>query len=524
MTKSKQETISNLEDELWDVETVTAVAEARKAKREMKGDSMNLFILKVDHPESDNELAAFINELKNKITDIPNGTRIQLAVQSGEHWYPVDIEINNQNLSVLIPEAGFSPSTANATSLILDAFPKADIYRFYPETETHLGRQRTYMIQADGESCSKYALQQLFSLNKNKDLHHQLMQNQGLFEIESLYPKAENPKQHYKFSFSNCSPELAVIFKATQSTSAFERLSDSIKKEPVNTKGETLQEYFRRHVRSESTERPQSRGVFDFKAKQISETKHFLKSLKKDGYKEIMKTSARTGIDFLTQEKFNLKSEPMGKRSLIEHKQTRDLFLQKLNQYFRETSTALHQVMHSPEKMQKAIELQGKLESLRERFMAVTPSSYKKSLDSLYKTHMEELMQLSDEINANAGLLETDAMKTMDRQLKEIQEIARSSYPTSKISSRFREKLKIIVSDRKELVEMLDKLGHKEDNKAIKQQINLIRKRAINGAEMHSIQDALIALKEKNEVKAPHLLQNVLEKLDSDIPKKSMSS
>lgn len=170
MATSKQDILSNLKNDLWDLNTVAAVVETKKAARNLKGEAMNFFVLKrdfyltADAEEHTDELIEFMNALKKNISDFKDGTRIQLAVQSDAHWFPIDLEIMNQNLSVLMPEAGFTPSTWYATYAILAQFPEANIYRFYPDNRTIDGRDRTFMIQSDGESCSRFALQQLFAL------------------------------------------------------------------------------------------------------------------------------------------------------------------------------------------------------------------------------------------------------------------------------------------------------------------------------------------------------------------------
>ncbi|WP_058534176.1 YopJ family acetyltransferase [Legionella saoudiensis] len=395
----KEQIKANLKTDLWDLETVTAVVEAVKKEKNQKGVTMNMFTLKTDAENGDNEFKIFMDTLAANIHLIPDGTRIQLMVQSLEHWYPVDLQISGGNVSVIIPEAGFSSATANATVVIMNAFPNAEVYRFYPDIKTVDGKQRGVMIQADGESCSRFGLQQLFALQRLPSIHQQLQQEQGQLKTEDINPGAKNPYRHYKLSFKDTPPEIASIFRSTQSLSALAGLDQEMKDAVVNKKGETLEQYNQRFTRlNPETNRMQNMAIMDFKEKYADKTTAYLSKAKSEQLEGSLDFATRGGIDFLTkgakyQDRYTEKQEARASSSVIKAKTARNDVCQQVNALCHEATDALNHYVTDP----AAKALIDDLHAARINFMATRPDK-SQSLKSAYKNQAADLNFVTQQV------------------------------------------------------------------------------------------------------------------------------
>ncbi|MDR3502261.1 MAG: hypothetical protein P4L79_06725 [Legionella sp.] len=400
MPKKKEQIKANLQEDLWDLETVAAVIDAVKKEKNQKGATMNMFALKTDTDRDENEFKTFVDALAANIKSIPDGTRIQLMVQSGEHWYPIDLQVSGGNVSVIIPEAGFSSATANATVRIRDAFPNAEIYRFYPDLKTVNGKERGVMIQADGESCSRFGLQQLFALQRMPSIHQQLQQEQGQLKTEDINPGAKSPYTHYKLSFKDTPPEIASIFRSTQSLSALAGLEQDMQDAVVNRKGETLEQYNQRFTREnpEADNRVQNLAIMDFKEKYAEKTTAYLSKTKSEQLESSLDLATRGGIDFLTKgakyrDAYTAKQEERASSSAIKAKTARNDVCQQVNALCHEATDALTHYAADP----AAKTLLDDLHAARINFMATRPDK-SQSLKSAYKTQAAELNLVTQQV------------------------------------------------------------------------------------------------------------------------------
>ncbi|KTD15622.1 Dot/Icm T4SS effector [Legionella gratiana] len=352
-----------------------------------------MFALKIDHPKNDDEFNLFIETLKNNINSIPDGTRIQLTVQSGEHWFPLDLEIAHGNVSAIIPEAGFSPTTANATFRIMNSFPNAAIYRFYPDEVSVDGKMRTLMIQSDGESCSRFALQQLFALQHSPDIHQKMHDIQGRLPTVELAPNTSTPYRHYGLSFNNSPPEIAGIFRSTQSLSALNALDKTVKESIINSKGETLEQYKERFTRANpnANDRLQNMAIMDFKEKYANKTISYLNKTKKEDLEHSLDLATRGGIDFINKgdsyrETYIQKQKEKANDSKIQQKTIRNNVWQQVNTLCREKLNALSPFSNDPEV--KA--LIDNIRTIRVNFMGAKQEK-KESLKSIYNQQLIEM-------------------------------------------------------------------------------------------------------------------------------------
>lgn len=527
MSTSKEAIIEGLNSDLWDLEGVTTAIETRKVERALKGETMNIFALKVDHPVNDNELILFIDTLKEHIDELAPGTRIQLAVQSGEHWFPIDIEVREEgNLSILIPEAGFSPSTFNAMYSFLNLFPKAEIYRFYPESKTIEGIERQYMIQADGSSCSRFALQQLYSLQHNADLHERLRASQPFLKKELIDPHRGDELSHYAITFSNSPPELAAIFKSTQSVSALKLPGDAVLKTEINKKGETLEEFSRRHAKTHpKTGRSQNLAIMNFKEKEIKKVSAFLKKLEDSSLEEILRDEKRMGLDFLKKvehrEKRGISEFETKDFTITEEKEERNVFLQKINKLLREE----HKFLGSVEKkemdskrLEKVTQLKENLETLRREFME-TSYSKGKSLSQSYGQLVKKLLKLDDQIKKlDPEILRSSESNLLLGDIRKMIDSSKSLAPT--FFKRVSHKLSYLHASplQREAVKVLSNLKKEQIDDRLKKQIDSIRGRILEGATKEVICESLIDLKERMDrrLKNPEAVEALLETLQQD--------
>lgn len=410
MQTKKETLLHNLNESLWDLDTAMVVMEARKTSRNHKGETMNFFALKVDRWRDDdevpvNELDIFLNKLHENIHNIAEGTRIQLAVQSSEHWFPMDIEVREGSLSVLIPEAAFTPSTAYATFAVLNRFSNAAVYRFYPDTQTTDGEERDVNIQKDGVSCSRFALQQLFALQKIPHIHQVLQDNQP--DLKKQYVENIPALGHYGLSFSNCPPEIAAIFKSTQDFSGFELTDPTVLDTVINQKGETLDEYHRRHTQSSSTasDKLRNEGITAFKRKQIDATRAFLSTKTDQDLANILEDNQRMGVNFLSNGQAHRDQHQtiqQQKKNLVvtSDKQERNLFLKKVNEYCRDKRHLLDKIILTsldPKTKYGATVLKQQLESLRTAFM-VAPHAQGRYLGTTYQTYTAQLLKFDNNL------------------------------------------------------------------------------------------------------------------------------
>lgn len=545
MPKNKQQIIENLQEDLWDWETTTAVVQAKRERKNLKGESMSLFVLKTDHPQNENELHKFLDKLQENIENLTDGTRMQLLVQSCEHWYPMDIEVRNGNLSVLIPEAGFSPATSNAARQILNRFPNADIYRFYPEEVTIQGKKRTLMIQSDGESCSRFALQQLYSLQQNPLMHRQLHQSQSKLKTEFLETKPENTGKHYSISFTDCPTELASAFKSTQSVSALGVTSKSLKEEVVNKKGETLEEYHRRHTRKNPKDhsKVQNLGIMDFKDAQIQSTESFLTEVAESQVQAFLSTNSRTGFDFLTKgqqfrENHELDQRRMRNHSVVADKKERVEFLQKVNQFCRSEIQLFDKVIEvatDPKIKQSAIRLREQLETVRSEFMT-RPHSSGSYLGDTCKSLVDRVNQLDFELRKLqyyfSNQIDLKDSKPAEALLKELNQMTKHSSHSSKptqttVFDTMRDTIAFLRAsdENKDIMKSLKDFMSKEKDSRVIEKINSIYRAFMNNTDKQKLSTSLLDLQDTlgTRLRDPKMLSGIIDKVsvvDMVIPPK----
>ncbi len=299
---------------LWDVNAMAAVIAAKKESRNVKGQVMNCFVLKTDHAKNDDELIKFLDNVKANIGNL-EGQRFQLACQSGDHWFPVDMQIKNGKVQAIIMEAGFSPCTGSTLNKIKARFDDAEVYTFLPDDVKIAGRNKTRMLQADNNSCSRFTLEHLFHM-QTRDMFAIFEANKQAFappprpapgvpfnQIPRDQIRISDEHDYYQVTPANMPKEAAFLFRDTQSLSIVGSLSDDIKNHVVNKKGETLQESVSRHTEQvdmgEGKMLSLNKAVAHFREKKVEETVRFLE---KKSEKEVAKIlSTRDGTDFITK-------------------------------------------------------------------------------------------------------------------------------------------------------------------------------------------------------------------------------
>lgn len=207
--------------------------------------------------------------------------------------------------------------------------------------------------------------------------------------VENINPGAKEPYKHFALSFSSCPPQLAAIFRSTQSLSALETLDNSIKNSIVNTKGETLEQYNQRVTRANpnAENRIQNLSIMDFKEKHAQQTERYLDKTKEENLVGRFDFIVRGGIDFLTngekyREKYEEKQENRIRRGVIERKEIRNEVWSQVNALCQEQTVALKLFSKDDAVAQGLV---GRLQEARIAFMASRPDK-KESLKSAYMT------------------------------------------------------------------------------------------------------------------------------------------
>lgn len=138
--KEKKELISNkniseyLKEQYLGKEAVAIIAAAKKHKKLKKGAPLNLFVLDRGKNTEEDELLKFLDNLKNNINDIDDGTRFQLAIQNGRHWTACDVLIENSSPHIFILDAAYVFPAINAiTSAFIQKFPETKTYVYTPD-------------------------------------------------------------------------------------------------------------------------------------------------------------------------------------------------------------------------------------------------------------------------------------------------------------------------------------------------------------------------------------------------------
>lgn len=255
-----------------DENTITRLMSLKKQSRFKKNKAFNGFVLV--RKKEDNEFKQFLNILKQNITQIPNNTRMSLAVRtlyftpqfdtkpdllevtktSPKHWTAVDLLVDAQkNIHSFVLDAANSIGYQEIHHELKQCFPRGKHYIFEEDKiETSAGIFKTRIIQTQPRGCHIFTLQHLSILSQidTQTLYH--------IELPALAAKNEAPSGIIQPGYFSETFALAKIFASTESIATIESLH--VQNSLITQKGKalTLLEAVRATSTPEGPEGPES--------------------------------------------------------------------------------------------------------------------------------------------------------------------------------------------------------------------------------------------------------------------------
>ncbi len=401
---------------LWNVETMTAVIEAKKQSRNEKGETMNCFVVKTDSDDGD-ELIKLLDKIKAHLPEL-EGQRFQIACQSSVHWWPIDMQVKNGKLQAIVMEAGFSPCTPSTINKIKSRFPDSDVYALIPD-EVKIGdKMRTRMLQADNNSCSRFTLEHIFHMQRH-DMFALFDQHKASFAAPPPLPANTDYKnisqsdirasdyEYYHVTLGNMPKEAAFLFRDTQSLSIIKSLSDELKSMVINKKGETLLESVERHTEASNQNVRLNKSVVHFRDSKGQETVDFI--AKKSNAELTKMMDKRDGTAFVTGGKAYRNQETQ--QQLAKQKPYPEILKAQtekvktaISEYTREVSATLNQIKkQNPDNVKLIAHVDNMLqlvENLRIQGLNTKGNSF------------YQLEKQLKNINASMGILHDELLKT----------------------------------------------------------------------------------------------------------------
>lgn len=268
-----------LKCEIWNVDTMALVIQAQKEKLSAKGREMTCLVVKTNCKGKD-EFLELLENLKENISEY-EGIRFQLACEEyynddHGHWFPMDIQIKNGCLHLIITDSIFNPqSTECIAKTTFSIFKDAIIYAYAPDQVLIDSKKQRRDIQKDKESCTRFTAKNIFRL-QTRNLFDIFEQHQNTFKL-TFGPDGKS--NWYSINPENVPKEFAFFFKNSQSLSIIGTLNDDLKNHIINKKGETLLESIARHTEVISTvAKPikKNMAIQHFKSKLVTQLDTFL--------------------------------------------------------------------------------------------------------------------------------------------------------------------------------------------------------------------------------------------------------
>ncbi|MFJ1268626.1 hypothetical protein ACD661_08685 [Legionella lytica] len=241
----------DLDEGIWSQESVNAVIAAKVEKRAAKGLILNCYSLDVaprdDEDERLNEdaMATFADSIYQQAQALKDGEQIrfQVAVKVNKaHWTAVDVEVTNSGVKMLNVDAMGDESGIKAAEAMFhqlaNKYPdptNAEQFKFTWLRHADMKNEKVQGIQYDNNSCSRFTLDHLFHLSN--------MDSFALLEAqEKSLRKYPFDAQLRSFDSNSMPKEFAFLYRDTQSKTSFNSLSEDVKGQVINKKGQTLEE------------------------------------------------------------------------------------------------------------------------------------------------------------------------------------------------------------------------------------------------------------------------------------------
>ncbi|KTD33424.1 hypothetical protein [Legionella israelensis] len=251
-------------DEIWSenvMKVVLARKEARRKEKAIESEEiplpLNYMVCKFKLPENvrnyslegHQELAEFIDFLKNNIQKLPVGLRFQMAVLVGGHWTVVDNMVTTKGISSFNLDSVMDSKAYQFFMIYLTNLQEAHLlnasyaYRVsVPQGpfEKTPKEKLANMIQSDWVSCGIFMVDHLSFLSRT-DVFHHLKSSMG-------------ESQYQAFGRADVPPSLAGIFRLAQMEELISKISKKQSIPAVTRKGKTLADVKKQINPEENTE------------------------------------------------------------------------------------------------------------------------------------------------------------------------------------------------------------------------------------------------------------------------------
>lgn len=232
-----------------------AVIASKAEKRAAKGETLNVYSLDLAPRQGFREnhnkenLESFISHLSQTVQLENRAIRLQLAVRtSSEHWTAVDMEISPDAVKLLNIDAAGDPYSIGVISELYNQLLElgnSGASRFYYLVHAPIDEKRAQSIQYDNVSCSRFALDTLFHLSHLESFTLLESREKELEEASYDYPCMPTER---RFNSTHLPAEFAFIYKNTQSKHSFNSLSEELKNQIINKKGQSLSDSEKKHT------------------------------------------------------------------------------------------------------------------------------------------------------------------------------------------------------------------------------------------------------------------------------------
>jgi hypothetical protein len=312
---------------------------AKQEHRLGKNKSFNGFVLEQKSLD-DSEFTQFIHQLKTVASDIPSGTRIQLAVlthfvdpdyewsadyEEGKrtcaHWTAVDLVVKEDGkISSFVLDAANAQGFQRMHARLKETFPEGEHYVYIPDLGA-TGRNSPIQTQTIG--CRVFAIEHLKQLSQ---INTATLYNNEL-------PEISNPEGQIKASNFTGGLKLTRIFRGMQTWTGLQRLPEAMKNTPIkDTSPETVIQYAEKQSVVHGGFKPvkTNETISRRNLKYINKKRDFYHALSPEMQQNILEN--RTGLTYLQHPQLFKLSDMLASIDASEDKDALIAFVQELAQ------------------------------------------------------------------------------------------------------------------------------------------------------------------------------------------------
>ena len=369
---------------------------AKQEHRFEKNKVFNGFVLEQKSLD-DSEFKQFINQLKTASSDIPPGTRIQLAVltrfvdpdyewssayEEGErtcaHWTAVDLVVDEQGkVSSFVLDAANAQGFQRIHARLKETFPEGNHYVYMAEAGA-TGRLSPIQTQTIG--CRVFAIEHLKQLSQ--------ISTANLYDKELPAISDSDNNNQIKASNFTGGQKLTRIFRGMQTWSGLMRLSEETRNTPIkNTSPQTILQYAENQSVTQGGFKPikTNETISRKNIKYIAKKRDYYNALSPEMQKSILEN--RRGFEFLQHPQLFKLSDMLASIDASENKEVLMSFIQDLSHKLssnaepEETERCIHEL--------NALSKQQSVGSLKHACLLSVTALYQ-DLDKHHRTESRE--------------------------------------------------------------------------------------------------------------------------------------